>query len=92
WSAGNADAKALYNQPDHIAGSAHFEIDLPAGVYIPIRFIYGQAQYGGGFTFTVTTPNGQVLVGNDVTASPYIVRYSCDGIIAPAYLPFGSEI
>ncbi|KAG5807861.1 hypothetical protein H9Q74_007657 [Fusarium xylarioides] len=37
WSAGNADAKALYNQPDHIAGCAHFEIDLPAGQYIPIR-------------------------------------------------------
>ncbi|KAL7764891.1 hypothetical protein ACKLNR_006036 [Fusarium oxysporum f. sp. zingiberi] len=92
WSAGNADAKALYNQPDHIAGSAHFEIDLPAGVYIPIRFVYGQAQYGGGFTFTVTAPNGQVLVGNDVTASPYVVRYSCDGINAPAYPPFGQEI
>ncbi|WJG36095.1 uncharacterized protein FOBCDRAFT_322576 [Fusarium oxysporum Fo47] len=73
WSSGNAAAKALYNQPDHIAGSAHFEIDLPAGVYIPIRFVYGQAQYGGGFYFTVTAPNGQVLVGNDVTASPYII-------------------
>ncbi|KAF4419185.1 conidiospore surface [Fusarium acutatum] len=92
WSSGNADAKALYNQPDHIAGSAHFEIDLPAGAYIPIRFVYGQAQYGGGFTFTVTAPNGQVLVGNDVTASPYIVRYSCDGVTAPAYLPFGQEV
>jgi hypothetical protein len=92
WSEGNADAKALYNQPDHIAGSAHFEIDLPAGVYIPIRFVYGQAQYGGGFIFTVTAPNGQVLVGNDVESSPYIVRYSCDGVDAPAYLPFGQEV
>nr|RBR00773.1 hypothetical protein FVER53263_11011 [Fusarium verticillioides] len=91
WSSDNANAKALYNQPDHIAGSAHFEIDLPAGQYIPIRFVYGQAQYGGGFTFTVTAPNGQVLVGNDVTASPYIVRNSCDGILAPAFFPFGQE-
>ncbi|KAJ9418030.1 hypothetical protein QL093DRAFT_2041214 [Fusarium oxysporum] len=62
WSSGDADAKALYNQPDHIAGSAHFEVDLRAGEYIPIRFVYGQAQYGGGFTFTVTAPNGQVLI------------------------------
>ncbi|KAF5665257.1 conidiospore surface protein [Fusarium circinatum] len=92
WNSGNANAKALYNQPDHIAGTAHFEIDLPAGQYIPIRFVYGQAQYGGGFTFTVTAPNGQVLVGNDVTASPYIVRNSCDGILAPAYPPFGQEV
>ncbi|KAF9768431.1 hypothetical protein IL306_014286 [Fusarium sp. DS 682] len=92
WNSNNADAKALYNQPDHIAGSAHFEINLPAGQYIPIRFVYGQAQYGGGFTFTITAPNGQVLVGNDVTASPYIVRNSCDGVSAPAYPPFGQEI
>ncbi|RGP81275.1 hypothetical protein FLONG3_419 [Fusarium longipes] len=92
WNRANADAKALYNQPDHIAGSAHFEIDLPAGVYIPIRFVYGQAQYGGGFTFTVTAPNGLVLVGNDVQSSPYVVRNSCDGVQAPAYPPFGNEI
>ncbi|KAF5985149.1 conidiospore surface protein [Fusarium coicis] len=92
WNSGNADAKALYNQPDHIAGSAHFEVDLPAGVYIPIRFVYGQAQYGGGFTFSVTAPNGQVLVSNDITASPYIVQHSCDGVTAPQYPPFGQEI
>ncbi|KAJ4136595.1 hypothetical protein NW768_004212 [Fusarium equiseti] len=92
WSAGNANAKALYNQPDHIAGSASYEVDLPAGAYIPLRFVYGQAQYGGGFTFTLTSPSGQVLVGNDVPSSPYIVRYSCDGILAPAYPPFGQEI
>ncbi|KAI1056553.1 hypothetical protein LB507_001425 [Fusarium sp. FIESC RH6] len=92
WSSGNADAKALYNQPDHIAGSASYEIDLPGGVYIPLRFVYGQAQYGGGFTFTITSPSGQVLVGNDVTSSPYVVRYSCDGVAAPAYPPFGQEI
>ncbi|KAJ4024721.1 hypothetical protein NW752_003268 [Fusarium irregulare] len=92
WSSGNADAKALYNQPDHIAGSASYEVDLPGGVYIPLRFVYGQAQYGGGFTFTITSPSGQVLVGNDVTSSPYVVRYSCDGVTAPAYPPFGQEI
>ncbi|RGP62982.1 hypothetical protein FSPOR_8966 [Fusarium sporotrichioides] len=92
WTSGNADAKALYNQPDHIAGSASFEVNLPESVYIPIRFVYGQAQYGGGFTFKVTTPNGQVIVGNDVEASPHIVRYSCDGASAPAFPAFGSEI
>ncbi|KAF4452930.1 hypothetical protein F53441_4305 [Fusarium austroafricanum] len=92
WSSTNADAKALYNQPDHIAGHASYEIDIPAGSYVPIRFVYGQAQYGGGFTFTITSPSGQVLVGNDVASSPYIVRYSCDGVNAPSYPPFGQEI
>ncbi|KAF4987151.1 hypothetical protein FGRMN_10515 [Fusarium graminum] len=92
WSENNANAKALYNQPDHIAGSASFEVDLPAGVYFPIRLVYGQAQYGGGFTFTITSPSGQVLAGNDVVSSPFIVRYSCDGISAPQYPPFGQEL
>ena len=92
WTSGNADAKGLYNQPDQTAGSARFEVDLPAGGYIPLRFVYGQAQYGGGFTFTVTSPSGQILVGDDVTSSPYIVRNSCDGIQAPMYPPFGREV
>ncbi|KAM0229068.1 hypothetical protein ACHAPO_010223 [Fusarium lateritium] len=92
WTSSNADAKALYNQPDHIAGSASFEVNLPASVYIPIRLVYGQAQYGGGFTFKVTAPNGQVLVDDDVDDSPYVVRNSCDGVSAPQYPPFGQEV
>ncbi|KAM0345476.1 hypothetical protein ACHAPU_006403 [Fusarium lateritium] len=92
WSEANADAKALYNQPDHIAGSASFEVNLPANVYIPLRFVYGQAQYGGGFTFTITSPSGRVLAGNDVVSSPFIVRRSCDGVLAPQYPSFGQEM
>ncbi|RSL87317.1 hypothetical protein CEP51_002297 [Fusarium floridanum] len=91
WAEINADAKARYNQPDHIAGSASFSIDIPGGAYVPIRFVYGQAQYGGGFQFTITSPSGQVVVGSEATSSPYVVRYSCDGIIAPLYPPFGQE-
>jgi hypothetical protein len=92
WNDGNADAKALYNQPDHIAGSASFKFDLPANAYIPIRIVYGQAQYGGGFKFTITSPSGRVLVDSDVASSPFIVRTSCDGVLAPQYPPFGAEI
>ncbi|RSL59926.1 hypothetical protein CEP54_007012 [Fusarium duplospermum] len=92
WSEGNADAKARYNQPDHIAGSASFSVTIPGGAYVPIRFVYGQAQYGGGFQFTITSPSGQVVVGSEATSSPYVVRYSCDGILAPQYPAFGQEI
>ncbi|KAM0210800.1 hypothetical protein ACHAPQ_003753 [Fusarium lateritium] len=91
WTEGNADAKALYNQPDHIAGRASFQIALPANVFIPIRIVYGQAQYGGGFQFTVTSPSGRVIVDSDAASNPLIVRYSCDGVIAPAYPGFGME-
>ncbi|KAM0240883.1 hypothetical protein ACHAP5_007747 [Fusarium lateritium] len=91
WTEGNADAKALYNQPDHIAGSASFQIDLPADVFIPIRIFYGQAQYGGGFQFTVTSPSGRIIVDSDAASNPLIVRYSCDGVMAPQYPLFGEE-
>ncbi|KIL87957.1 hypothetical protein FAVG1_08839 [Fusarium avenaceum] len=92
WTDGNADAKALYNQPDHIAGSASFTIDLPADVFIPIRIVYGQAQYGGGFTFTITSPSGKILLDSGAASSPFIVRNSCDGVSAPQYPQFGQEI
>jgi hypothetical protein len=92
WTDENADAKARYNQPDHIAGKASFKVTIPADTYVPIRFVYGQAQYGGGFYFTVTTPSGQVIVSDKDQQSPYVVRYSCDMVRAPKYLPFGREV
>ncbi|KAF0642294.1 hypothetical protein FPSE5266_04031 [Fusarium pseudograminearum] len=92
WTKGNAPAKALYNQPDHIAGSASYEIAIPAGLYIPIRVVYGQAQYGGGFTFKVTAPSGQVLLGDNAVSSGLVVRHSCDGVNAPQFPPFGQEV
>lgn len=91
WTDENADAKARYNQPDHIAGRANFKVQIPADTYVPIRFVYGQAQYGGGFYFIVTTPSGQVIVSDTDKDSPYVVRHSCDGVKAPKYLPFGNE-
>ncbi|KAL7787731.1 GLEYA domain-containing protein [Trichoderma ceciliae] len=91
WTDENANAKALYNQPDHIAGRASFSLNIPANSYVPIRFFYGQAQYGGGFNFNITTPSGQVIVSNAETFSPYVVRYSCDGTTAPAFPAFGKE-
>ncbi|KAH7316673.1 GLEYA domain-containing protein [Stachybotrys elegans] len=90
WTDENADARARYNQPDHIPGSAEFELEIPAGTYVPIRFVYGQAQYGGGFRFNVTAPSGEVIV-SDETLSPYVVRYSCDRTTAPAFPAYGRE-
>ena len=80
-----------YNQPDHIAGHANFELDIPANTYVPIRFFYGQAQYGGGFYFNVTNPAGELIVSNTATFSPYVVRYSCDKATVPEFPAFGRE-
>ncbi|KAM6482195.1 GLEYA domain-containing protein [Trichoderma sp. SZMC 28011] len=91
WTDDNAVAKARYDQPDHIAGKASYKFDIPANTYVPIRFFYGQAQYGGGFNFNITAPSGQVIVSNQATFSPYVVRYSCDGTMAPPFPAFGKE-
>lgn len=48
WIDNNADEKSCYDQPDHIAGHASFELDIPVKSYVPIGPFYGQAQYGGG--------------------------------------------
>ena len=91
WTDENADARARYNQPDHIPGSANYVLTIPANTYVPIRFVYGQAQYGGGFSFTITTPSGEVIVSDKETFSPYVVRYSCDKTTAPVFPAFGRE-
>lgn len=91
WTDANADAKARYNQPDHIPGSAVYNLQVPANTYVPLRFFYGQAQYGGGFNFNITTPSGETIVSNEAKLSPYVVRYSCDGTTAPKFPAFGNE-
>ncbi|RYP09503.1 hypothetical protein DL765_008397 [Monosporascus sp. GIB2] len=91
WTDENADARARYNQPDHIPGRANFNLDIPANTYVPIRFFFGNAQGGGRFSFNVTTPSGQVIVSSESTFSPYVVRYSCDRTTAPVFPPFGRE-
>lgn len=91
WTDGNADAKARYNQADHIAGHANFTFNVPEATYMPIRFFFGQAQLGGVFLFNITTPTGQVIV-SDSESGPYVVRHSCDGATAPKFPAFGSEV
>lgn len=44
WTDANADAKALYERPHHVAGRASFSFDVPADTYVPICFFYGQTQ------------------------------------------------
>ncbi|KAJ4246075.1 hypothetical protein NW762_013820 [Fusarium torreyae] len=92
WTKGNADANAEFNALTGTPGSTSFTVSLAAGVYIPIRFVYGEANYSGGFKFSITSPSGQVLASDSMAASPYLVQYSCDGVEGPQYPPFGQEI
>ncbi|KAL7820578.1 hypothetical protein V8C44DRAFT_317082 [Trichoderma aethiopicum] len=82
--------KGLVQPARYLAGQARFSSAVGADtyMYVPLCFFYG---YGGGFTFNVTAPSGQVIVRAQDIFSPYEVRYSCDGMTA-ALPEFGKEI
>jgi hypothetical protein len=71
------------------SGSATY--DLVQGEYLPFRIIFGQQGGPVEFFFTITAPDGTVLLSYETPNSPYIVQYSCDGVLAPEFPPFGSE-
>ncbi|TPX17536.1 uncharacterized protein E0L32_003179 [Thyridium curvatum] len=57
WTKGNADANAEYNPLTSTPGSTTFSVALPGQVYIPVRLVYGEANYSGGFKFSITSPS-----------------------------------
>jgi len=70
-----------------------YSVSLSVGQYYPIRIMYGNGQEAASFAFTVTAPDGTIIISSDATtASPYLVQYSCDGTTAPQYPPFGAEV
>ncbi|KAI1105830.1 GLEYA domain-containing protein [Jackrogersella minutella] len=85
WTRANADFAAAYGTG---AGSA--TVDLVAGDYVPIRYVFAQADGGSGFQLTVTAPDGTVFLDSTTTTSPYLVQYLC-GDNARMYPDFGQE-
>lgn len=86
WTRPNANLEGnLSNQ------QVTFTIDLVAGEYYPLRFMWVNGDGPGNFEFSITAPDGTIVLDADTVASPYIVQFSCDGTTAPAYPAWGSE-
>jgi hypothetical protein len=64
---------------------------LVAGQYYALRIMYANAQGDADFGYSITAPDGTVIVDASTGASIDIVQFSCDGTTAPPYAPFGSE-
>lgn len=64
---------------------------LEAEEYLAFRIVFGQAQGAAVFQFSVTAPDGTVILDSNTEDSPYLVQYSCDGTTAPEFPAFGSE-
>jgi hypothetical protein len=68
-----------------------YTIDLVAGNYYPLRIMFAQAQGPAIFQLSLTDPSGATMLSSDSSQSPFLVQYSCDGVAAPAFVPWGSE-
>ncbi|KAG9565831.1 hypothetical protein KCU71_g3916, partial [Aureobasidium melanogenum] len=87
WTRANADATAvIFGNP-----SASATIDLVQGQYLPFRIVFGQAQGAISFYLSVAAPDGTVILNSNTPNSQFLVRFSCDGTLAPEFPPFGSE-
>lgn len=94
WTRNNADLVRYYedNTRSFVAADAAFTVTLAAGAYLPFRVMYTNAELYATFDVEVYDPTGTKIFGNDTAvANAQIVQYSCDGVAAPAFLPFGAE-
>jgi hypothetical protein len=85
WTRKNADLFV------GLGASGTTEIDIPAGMYMPIRIMMAQGQGLAKFNMVIQSPNGETIADSATQSSPWILRYSCDGYSAPKFLPWGQE-
>ncbi|KAK6002734.1 hypothetical protein QM012_001484 [Aureobasidium pullulans] len=85
----NYDAKAVCcsTQPDTASATR----PLKTGQYLPFRIVFGQQGGPVVFAFSITAPDGTVILDASTTNSDFIVQYSCDGTTAPAFPAWGQE-
>ena len=86
WDRSNAVQELGYGE-----SPTSFQVVLTEGQYVPIRIVWANAQGGASFYYSIVAPDGTVLLDDGTGPSDAIVQYSCDGVTAPPYEPFGSE-
>lgn len=67
---------------------------LVAGTYYPLRLLFGNDQQKADLTFNITAPNGDIIAsqsGPNISGYDWIVGFSCDGVSAPDFKPWGEE-
>jgi len=64
-------------------------VSLPAGIFVPLRFLFVNAEGGSAFFINVTAPDGTVILGQFSTPNDYVLQ-SCDQGPAVPYAPWGT--
>lgn len=89
WTRSNANLVVPINTNPGVGSTT---ITLVEGQYLPIRIMFGQGQGYAKFQLSVTAPDGTAFLNSNTVNSPYIIQNSCDGVLAPAYPAWGSEV
>ncbi|KAH0363866.1 hypothetical protein KCU65_g7163, partial [Aureobasidium melanogenum] len=89
YSTSNYDAKAVCCSAPGNSASAIYT--LVTGQYLPFRIVFGQQGGPVVFSFSITAPDGTVILDANTQNSDFIVQYSCDGTSAPAFPAWGQE-
>ena len=85
----NYAAKLVCCDPSLTSASATYA--LKTGDYLPFRVVFGQQGGPVAFTFSVTAPDGSVVLDAGTQGSEFVVQYSCDGDAAPKFPAWGQE-
>lgn len=87
WARNNANAVASCCSSYPTWASTSYTLE--AGDYLPFRIVFGQQGGPVKFAFSITAPDGTVILDSNTSESDFVVQYSCDGTSAPAFAPFG---
>lgn len=74
WTRGNADLESTYPNPP-----SSTTVTLSAAQWLLIRVVWADGGGPGTFSISITALDGTEHIGPDLTNSPYLVQYSCDG-------------
>lgn len=78
-------SRASANQTFTSSGaSSTYTFSTTAGSYVPMRLFYAQATGAYSLTFSLTAPDGTVLIDPSSTASTSVIQYGCGGYDSPA--------
>lgn len=91
WNASNSNLSVTFDYDRYAGGIGSVSVYINGGTYLPVRVAWWQGGGPGSLSWTITHPNGAVVVDSN-TASPLLLRYSCDKLAGPVYQEqFGYE-
>lgn len=90
WTRENAVLQDAWFSPTS-GQQVTYMAELEQGQYYALRIVYANAQTNAAERISITAPDGTVILGVDSVPNQYVVQYSCDGVTAPPYPPFGQE-